>query len=107
MSGILWPVEDGQGNVRDILGSAGTILDHRVLDTFGNILSQSGSSIDFDHFQSGMFWGGEKGVRNRLLTGGGIRLSFRHGKTKTISTGWLGVSCAELRKRPDADFYEG
>jgi len=64
VSGILWPVEDGQGNVRDILGSAGTILDHRVLDTFGNILSQSGSSIDFDHFQSGMFWGGEKGVRN-------------------------------------------
>lgn len=56
VSGILWPLEDRTGTARDILNTAGTVLDHRVLDSFGTIGSQSGSTVKYEQFFSGLLW---------------------------------------------------
>jgi RHS repeat-associated protein len=56
VSGILWPVEDRAGTVRDVINTSGATLDHRTLTSFGALATQTGATIDYDHFQSGMFW---------------------------------------------------
>jgi RHS repeat-associated protein len=56
LSSVLWPLEDRTGAARDIISTAGVVLDHRTLDSFGNISSRSGSSIDYDQFFSGLFY---------------------------------------------------
>lgn len=56
VSGILWPLEDRTGTARDIINTAGTVLDHRVLDSFGTIGSQSGSTVKYEQFFSGLLW---------------------------------------------------
>ena len=56
LSGVLWPLEDGVGNVRDVISTAAVVLDHRKLNSFGKILSQTGASVDYDQFMSGLTW---------------------------------------------------
>ncbi len=56
VNGILWPLEDRTGTARDIINTAGTVLDHRVLDSFGTVSSQSGSTVKYEQFFSGLLW---------------------------------------------------
>jgi RHS repeat-associated protein len=56
VSGILWPVEDQAGTVRDVISTTGATLDHRTLSSFGSLTTQTGPAVDYDHFHSGMFW---------------------------------------------------
>ncbi|MEZ6033146.1 MAG: RHS repeat-associated core domain-containing protein [Planctomycetaceae bacterium] len=56
LSSVLWPLEDRTGAARDIISTVGVVLDHRTLDSFGNISSRSGSSIDYDQFFSGLYY---------------------------------------------------
>ena len=56
VSGILWPVEDSAGTVRDVIHTSGATLDHRTLSSFGSLTTQTGPTVDYEHFQSGMFW---------------------------------------------------
>jgi len=56
LSGVLWPLEDRTGAARDVISTAGVVLDHRTLDSFGNISSRSGAWIDYDQFFSGLFY---------------------------------------------------
>jgi RHS repeat-associated protein len=53
---VLWPLEDKVGNVRDVISTTGTSLDHRKLNSFGVITSQTGASVDYDQFFSGLTW---------------------------------------------------
>ena len=55
-NGLLWPLEDRAGSVRDVVNSAGTSLDHRKLNSFGSIVSQTGATVDYDQFFSGLAW---------------------------------------------------
>ncbi|MFT3883602.1 MAG: putative Ig domain-containing protein [Gemmatales bacterium] len=45
VDGASWYLADGNGNVRDIAGSAGQLIDHIDYDSFGNILHQTNSSV--------------------------------------------------------------
>lgn len=56
VSGILWPLEDRTGTARDIINTAGAVLDHRVLDSFGTVNSQSGPNVNYEQFFSGLLW---------------------------------------------------
>ncbi|MEJ7591827.1 MAG: hypothetical protein WKF77_09775 [Planctomycetaceae bacterium] len=42
LSGVLWPLEDRTGAARDVISTAGVVLDHRKIDSFGKIASQTG-----------------------------------------------------------------
>jgi RHS repeat-associated protein len=44
---VLWTLTDDLGSVRDIIDSSGTIQDHIIYDSFGNITSQTNAAIDF------------------------------------------------------------
>ena len=54
LSGVLWPLEDRTGAARDIISTAGVVLDHRKIDSFGKITSQTGPTVDYDQFFSGL-----------------------------------------------------
>jgi len=56
LSGVLWPLEDRTGSVRDVVNSAGVSQDHRKLNRFGAITSQTGATVDYDQFFSGLAW---------------------------------------------------
>ena len=56
LSGVLWPLDDRTGAARDVISSAGVNLDHRKLDSFGKITSQTGAAVDYDQFFSGLAW---------------------------------------------------
>jgi RHS repeat-associated protein len=43
----LWALTDHLGSVRDVVDSSGTVQNHIVYDSFGNITSQSNSSVIF------------------------------------------------------------
>jgi len=53
LSGVLWPLEDRTGSVRDVVNSAGVSQDHRKLNSFGSIVSQTGATVDYDQFLCG------------------------------------------------------
>ena len=54
LSGVLWPLEDRTGAARDVISTAGVVLDHRRIDSFGKITSQTGPTVDYDQFFSGL-----------------------------------------------------
>ena len=54
LSGVLWPLEDRTGAARDVISTAGVVLDHRKIDSFGKITSQTGPTVDYDQFFSGL-----------------------------------------------------
>ena len=56
LSGVLWPLEDRTGAARDVISTAGVVLDHRKIDSFGKITSQTGPTVDYDQFFSGLSW---------------------------------------------------
>jgi RHS repeat-associated protein len=56
LQGVLWPLTDHAGSVRDVINTGGSSLDHRRLSGFGSILERSGPTVDHDHFFSGLWW---------------------------------------------------
>ena len=56
VSGVLWPLEDRAGAARDILSTAGTVVDHRLMNSFGTVASQTNSAIKYEQFFSGLLW---------------------------------------------------
>ena len=50
------PLEDRAGAARDILNTAGTVVDHGLLSSFGSIGSQSNAAIKHEQFFSGLLW---------------------------------------------------
>src|SRR5262249_31498991 len=39
-----WALADHEGSIRDVAGNSGTVLDHIVYDSFGNIVSETNSA---------------------------------------------------------------
>ncbi len=39
-----------------MISTAGVVLDHRRIDSFGKITSQTGLTVDNDQFSSGLPW---------------------------------------------------
>lgn len=44
--GVLWPLTDHLGSVRDLVDSSGDLQNHLVYDSFGNITSESNDAVD-------------------------------------------------------------
>lgn len=44
---VQWALTDNQGTVRDLIDSTGTIQNHIVYDSFGNVTSQTNPAVDF------------------------------------------------------------
>ncbi len=42
------------GAARDVISTAGVVLDHRKIDSYGKITSQTGPTVDYDQFFSGL-----------------------------------------------------
>jgi hypothetical protein len=45
-----------QGNIRDVITSAGSVADRIRLDAFGNIISRTAPALDQRHFFIGREW---------------------------------------------------
>jgi RHS repeat-associated protein len=43
---VLWPLEDHEGTIRDLVNSSGTVTNHRVFDAFGNVASETNGAVD-------------------------------------------------------------
>ncbi len=59
VSGILWPLEDRTGAARDVLevvNSVPTVVDHRLMSSFGTIGSRTDWSLKYEQFFSGFLW---------------------------------------------------
>ena len=50
---VLWTLTDHQGSVRDLIDSTGTVLNHIVYDSFGNITSESDSTVEHQYSYTG------------------------------------------------------
>lgn len=44
---VLWALTDQLGSVRDVIDSTGAVANHLVYDSFGNVVSETSSAIDF------------------------------------------------------------
>lgn len=44
---IHWALSDHQGSVRDVVDNSGTVLNHIVYDSFGQVTSDSDPDFDF------------------------------------------------------------
>jgi RHS repeat-associated protein len=56
---VLWPLADHLGTIRDIAqreGGVTTIANHRVYDSFGNLISETNSAVDLLFGFTGLFW---------------------------------------------------
>ncbi len=60
----LWALTDHLGNVRDVVDNSGTVQNHIVYDAFGNIISQSNSSVNFRNTYTGQEFDSESGLFN-------------------------------------------
>jgi RHS repeat-associated protein len=50
---VNWALVDNLGSIRDIIDSSGTVLDHIVYDSYGNITTQTNSSVEFRYGYTG------------------------------------------------------
>jgi RHS repeat-associated protein len=59
---VVWALSDNQGTVRDIVDGNGTILNHIVYDSFGQVVSQSDATVEFRYGYTGREQDGETGL---------------------------------------------
>jgi RHS repeat-associated protein len=59
----LWALTDHLGSVRDVVDNSGTVQNHIVYDAFGNITSQSNSSVIFRYGYTAREFDGESGLQ--------------------------------------------
>jgi RHS repeat-associated protein len=60
----LWALTDHLGSVRDVVDNSGTVQNHIVYDAFGNITSQTNSSVIFRNSYTGQEFDSESGLYN-------------------------------------------
>ncbi|MCA9224658.1 MAG: RHS repeat-associated core domain-containing protein, partial [Planctomycetales bacterium] len=46
MGNVLWPLTDQVGSVRDLVDSTGTVVNHLVYDSFGQLTSETNAAVD-------------------------------------------------------------
>jgi RHS repeat-associated protein len=68
---VLWPLSDNAGSVRDIAqynATTGTttVIEHRVYDSFGNLVSPANSAVDFLFGYAGQMSDSATGLENDL-----------------------------------------
>lgn len=59
---ILWPLADNQGTVRDLVSSAGTLLNHIRYDSFGRVTSQTNPAVTIQFGYTGRDFDVETGL---------------------------------------------
>jgi RHS repeat-associated protein len=59
---LYWALSDHQGTVRDVVDGQGTVLNHIVYDSFGNVKSETNSGIDFRFGYTGRELDAETGL---------------------------------------------
>ncbi|HND54131.1 MAG TPA: RHS repeat-associated core domain-containing protein, partial [Pirellulaceae bacterium] len=57
-----WTLADQQGTIRDLVDQNGALLDHASLDSFGNILAHTATSVDNRFWFTGREFDGETGL---------------------------------------------
>jgi RHS repeat-associated protein len=50
---VVWALADNQGTIRDIVDGNGVILNHVTYDSFGRVVSQTSSSVEFRYGYTG------------------------------------------------------
>jgi RHS repeat-associated protein len=50
---VIWALADNQGTIRDIVDGNGTILNHINYDSFGRVVSQTSSTVEFRYGYTG------------------------------------------------------
>jgi RHS repeat-associated protein len=63
---ILWPLTNHQGTVDDLIDSSGTVVNHRVFDSYGNIASETDAAIDHLFGYTGRPFDESTGLQNNL-----------------------------------------
>ncbi len=58
----LWALTDHLGSVRDVVDNSGTVQNHIVYDAFGNITSQTNSTVVFRNSYTGQEFDSESGL---------------------------------------------
>jgi RHS repeat-associated protein len=58
----LWALTDHLGSVRDVVDNSGIVKNHIVYDAFGNVISQSNSSVIFRNTYTGQEFDSESGL---------------------------------------------
>ncbi len=53
---VLWGLGDHEGTIRDIVDNSGSVLDHRVFNSFGKLTSETAPATDFDIGYTGLFY---------------------------------------------------
>jgi RHS repeat-associated protein len=59
---VVWALSDNQGTVRDLVDGNGTVLNHVVYDSFGQVQSQSDAGLEFRYGYTGREQDGETGL---------------------------------------------
>jgi RHS repeat-associated protein len=59
---LYWALSDHQGTVRDVVDSQGNVLNHIVYDSFGNVVSETNTGIDFRFGYTGRELDAETGL---------------------------------------------
>ena len=66
---VLWALFDNEGTVKDVVDSNGTVLNHIVYDSFGNVTSQTNSTVVFRFGYTGQELDKETGLYYYLKKG--------------------------------------
>ncbi len=59
---VLWPATDHLGTARDLIDSAGTVINHRQYDSFGNLTAESNAAVDHIFGYTGREYDAETGL---------------------------------------------
>ncbi len=62
---VLWGLSDHEGTIRDVVDNSGSVVDHRVFNSFGKMTSESAPTTDFAFGYDGTFWDSAVGM-NRM-----------------------------------------
>jgi len=61
-SGVLWGLADHQGTIRDVVNNSGVVQNHIKYSSFGDIVSESNSSVDYRFSYTGREFDDETGL---------------------------------------------
>jgi RHS repeat-associated protein len=61
-TGMVWALADNQGTVKDLVDNSGVVVNHITYDSFGKVVAQSSSGVDFRYGYTGREQDGETGL---------------------------------------------
>ncbi|NJL55359.1 RHS repeat protein, partial [bacterium] len=59
---LIWHLTDYQGTVRDLANSMGTVINHLIYDSYGNVISQANEAVETRYLYTGREWDKEIGL---------------------------------------------